>query len=136
LTNQAVFHVLLGVFIVLHGLIHLVYAGHSARLWEAKPRTEWPDGSWACSRRFGDRATRRVAAGVLLLLAAAFGVGGGGTISDQSWWRPMVVGAAALSVALFCLLWNGSRRNLDGQGAIGLLISVVLLVAVVVQGGR
>jgi hypothetical protein len=130
MSGQTVFHVLFGVFVLLHGIVHLLYAGHSARLWELKPGLDWPDGSWAFSTWLGDRNTRRSAGVVLLVVAAAFAVGGVGAISHQSWWRPLVVAAAAVSIGIYCLVWDGSRRNLDGQGAVGLLISVAVLAVV------
>jgi hypothetical protein len=131
-TDQALFHVLFGVFVFVHGLIHLVYAGQSARLWEAKPGLIWPDESWALSRCLGDVKVRRLAGVVFLVLAAGLGAGGVGCISDQVWWRPVVVGAAAVSALAFCLLWNGRRQSLDGQGLIGMVISAGILVAAVI----
>jgi hypothetical protein len=126
-SGQTLFHILFGVFIVLHGLIHLVYAGHSVRLWEAKPGMDWPNESWAFSRRLGNSSTRRLAAVTMLLVAGAFGTGGVGTISSQPWSRPLVVGAAGLSALAYCLLWNGRRQNLAGQGLVGIVISVAIL---------
>lgn len=41
---------ILGIFIVLHGLVHLLYAAHSRRLVELRPEMIWPDGSWAFSK--------------------------------------------------------------------------------------
>jgi hypothetical protein len=132
LSGETVFRILFGVFIVLHGLVHLVYAGHSARLWEAKPGMDWPNESWAFSRWLGDRTVRRFGGVVLLVLAAAFGAGGVGTISSQPWSRPLVVGAAAVSVVAYGVLWNGRRQNLDGQGLVGIVISVAILVVALV----
>ena len=121
-----------GVFIVLHGLIHLLYAGQSARRFELKPGMVWPAGSWAFSRLLGDEATRNLASISLVLAAMGFVAGGIGILASQAWWRPVVVGAAALSAVVFSLFWNGRWQNLDGQGAIGLLISLAILVAVLV----
>jgi hypothetical protein len=43
----------LGIFLVLHGLVHLLYFGQSARYFELKPGMTWPDGAWAFSRLLG-----------------------------------------------------------------------------------
>ena len=48
---------------------------------------------------------------------------------DYSSVPPFVVGLSFFSAALFVLLWNGRFRNLDGQGAIGALISAAILAA-------
>ncbi len=124
--------VLFGVFIVLHGLVHLLYFGHSARFFELKPGMIWPDGSWALSRLFGDDTTRTLASIALILPALGLVAGGIGILTGQAWRRPVIVGAAAFSSVVYLLLWNGSIRNLDGQGAVGILIDIAILVSVVV----
>ena len=121
-----------GVFIVLHGLVHVLYAGQSARRFELKPGMVWPAGSWAFSRLVGDEATRNLASISLVLAATGFVAGGIGILASQAWWRPVVVGAAAWSAVVYSLFWNGRRQNLDGQGGIGLLIDIAILVAVLI----
>ena len=46
--------IIMGIFFVLHGLVHLLYAGQSRRLFELRPKMVWPDGSWAFSQLLGD----------------------------------------------------------------------------------
>ncbi len=128
------FTFIVGVFIVLHGLVHLLYAGQSARRFELKPGMIWPDGSWAFSRLLGDEAIRTLASISLILAAIGFVAGGIGVLASQPWWRPVVVGAATFSCIVYILLWNGRMQNLDGQGAVGLLIDLTILVAVFVLG--
>jgi len=53
--------ILFGVFLVLHGLVHLLYYGQSARHFELQPGMVWPDGSWAFSRLLGDELVRSLA---------------------------------------------------------------------------
>ena len=50
-----------GVFVVLHGLVHLLNLGQSVRLFELQPGMTWPDGSWAFSRLLGNNRTRTMA---------------------------------------------------------------------------
>ena len=121
-----------GVFIVLHGLVHLLYSGQSARYFELKPGMVWPDGSWVFSRLLGDEAARNLAS-ISLILAAIGLVGGGiGILVSRTWWRPVIVGAATFSSIVYILFWNGRMQNLDGQGAIGLLINIAILLAVLI----
>lgn len=54
--------IIAGVFLVLHGLIHLLYFGQSARLLELQSGMIWPDGSWIFSKLLGDNGTRTLAA--------------------------------------------------------------------------
>lgn len=124
--------VIAGVFLVLHGLVHLLYFGQSARFFELQPGMSWPDGSWAFSRLLGDNGTRTLASIFCIVVAAGFVMGGAGIFFSQSWWRSAVVASAAFSGILYILFWNGRTKYLDGQGAIGLVIDIAILVAVTV----
>ena len=119
-------------FIVLHGLVHLLYFGQSARMFELKPGMTWPDGSWAFARLLGDNATRTLASIFLILAAAGFLISGAGNLFGQSWWRTAVVATAAFSGVLYILFWNGRWKNLDGVGGVGLLIDIAILVTILV----
>ena len=121
-----------GIFIVLHGLVHLLYFGQSWRFFELQAGMVWPDGSWAFSRLLGDEPTRLLASVACVLAAVGFVVGGVGILAEQSWWRTAVIGAALFSSLLYLLFWNGKMQHLDNQGAIGLLINAAIVVAVLV----
>ncbi len=124
--------IVFGIFFTLHGLVHLLYAGQSFRLFDLRPGLIWPDGSWLFSKLLGDGATR-IMAGILLALAALVLIAGGlGLILGSGWWRPAVIGGAVFSALLFIFLWNGSLKGLDEQGAIGLLINLLILVIVLI----
>jgi hypothetical protein len=121
-----------GIFIVLHGLVHLLYFGQSARLFELRPSMIWPDGSWACSRILGDEATRTLASISYVLSAIGFVAGGIGILVRQAWWRPVVVASAAFSAVMIILFWDGEMQMLDDKGGIGLLINLAILAALLV----
>jgi len=125
---------IIGVFIVLHGLVHLLYFGQSRRLFELQSGMAWPDGAWAFSRLLGEGATRWLAGISCVLAALGFVAGGAGILLGQAWWRPLVVASAVFSTAIFLLFWDGTRRRLDNQGAIAILINLAILVAVLVLG--
>jgi hypothetical protein len=124
--------IIFGVFIVLHGLIHLLYFGQSRRLFELQPGLLWPDGSWAFSRFLGDDVTRFLASVACMLAAIGLIAGGAGLLLKQTWWHTVVTGSAALSAALFILFWDGQMQRLDEKGAVGLLLSIAILVVVLV----
>jgi hypothetical protein len=123
---------IIGTFVTLHGLVHLLYLGQSLRLFELQPGLAWPDGSWAFSWLFDDAGTRSVAGASCVLAALGFVVGGLALLLRQAWWRPTVAGAAAFSGLIFFLLWNGRLQHLDDNGAFALLINAALLVALFV----
>ena len=127
-----IIRIIFGVFLVLHGLVHLLYFGQGRRIFELQPGMVWPDGSWIFSRLVGDETTRLLAS--IFLVAAAFGfvAGGAGVLMRQAWWRPVIVSAAAFSAMIYILFWDGKFQKLDNQGGIGLLIDLAILVVVLV----
>lgn len=123
---------IVGVFIVLHGLVHLLYFGQSRRLFELQSGMAWPDGSWAFSKLLGDEATRWLAGIACILAALGFVAGGIAILSRQSWWQPVVAGSAAFSAAIFVFFWDGDLQKLHDKGAIAILINLAILVAVLI----
>jgi len=124
--------IILGVFCVLHGLVHLLYFGQSARYFELQPGLSWPNGAWAFSKLLGDDVTRRLASACLIAAAIGFVASGAGVLMQQAWWQPVIVSAAAFSAVIYFLFWDGTMRRWDDQGWIGNLINVAILVAVLV----
>jgi hypothetical protein len=124
--------IIFGVFCVLHGVVHLLYFGQSARYFELQPGMVWPDGAWAFSRLLGDESTRMLANIALILAALGFAAAGVSILLQQSWWRPVIIAASVFSIVIYALLWNGKMQRLDNQGWVGILINVALLVLVLV----
>ena len=124
--------IIFGVFIVLHGLVHLLYFGQSRRLFELRPGMLWPEGSWAFSKSLGDEITRFSASISCVLAAAGFTAGGIGILVSQAWWHPVVVGSTVFSSVIFILFWDGKMRKLDDKGGIALLINTAILAAVLI----
>jgi hypothetical protein len=122
---------LFGAFIVLHGLVHLLYFAQSQRIFELRPGMVWPDSSWAFSRLLGEKSTRLLASALCLLAALGFIAGGIGFFFGQAWWRNASVAAAAISILLYILFWNGKMQKLDDQGGVGILLDIAILAVIV-----
>jgi len=123
--------IIFGILLILHGMVHLLYAGQSGRFFELRQGMLWPDGSWAFSNLLGNETSRLISAVLLSLAALGFLGGGLGLFLQQNWWRPAAIGAAVLSVIVFILSWDGKLLALDIQGGVGMLISLALLGIVV-----
>jgi len=121
--------ILFGIFIVLHGLVHLLYFGQSSRYFELQPGMVWPDGAWLFSKLLGEGGNRTLASILLVLAAIGFVAAGIGVFVGQSWWHPVLVGAAVFSSTIFILFWDGGMQNLANKGAVGILINLAILVA-------
>lgn len=126
--------VLFGIFLVLHGLVHVLYAGQSLRLFELQSGMVWPDGSWIFSPLFGDSAVQKLAGVACVLSALTFIAGGLGLLLAQDWWRPVVIGAASFSSLVYLLFWDGKLSNLDGKGGVGLIINLAIIATVLILG--
>lgn len=125
-------NIVVGIFMLLHGLVHMLYFGHSRRFFEIQPGLPWPDGSWAFSKLLGDAATRLLASISCVLAAIGFVVGGAGILAKQAWWHPVVMGSTILSTVIFILFWDGKRQMLDGKGLFAILINIAILVALLI----
>jgi hypothetical protein len=123
---------LFGLFMVLHGLVHMLYFGQSARFFELQAGMVWPDGAWAFSRFLGNAATRNLASICLILAAVGFVAGGAGIFLKQGWWRIAVVSAASFSSVIYILFWDGGAQSLDNKGGIGILINFAILAALLI----
>ena len=123
---------IIGIFFILHGLVHLLYAAQSLRQFELRPGMLWPDGSWAFSKLLGDNVTRWFGGIACLAAAVGFMAGGLGAILEQAWWQPVVVGAAIFSSVIFVILWDGKRQKLDDHGGVGLLVNLLILAVLLI----
>jgi hypothetical protein len=121
---------LFGIFVILHGLVHLWFVVLSQELIEVTPEMGWTPHSWLFTGLMGDAATRWLVTIVSVLLAVTFTVSGIGLFTRGSWWRPWLIGSAAVSAALILLYWDGGTRLLVEKGLIGFLISAGILVSV------
>jgi hypothetical protein len=121
-----------GLFLVLHGLVHLLYFAQSRRYFALQAGMVWPDGAWAFTKLLGEDGTRLLASLACALAALGFVGGGVGVFAGQAWWRPVVTGAAAFSALIFVLSWDGALQKLADKGAIAILINGAILLAVLV----
>ena len=119
--------ILVGVFFILHGLVHLLYFGQSSRFFELQSGMIWPDGSWAFSRFLGNANVRNTASIFLIIVALGFAAGGTGLFLKQDWWQPIVVAMAIFSSVIYILFWDGTMQSLDNKGGIGILINLAIL---------
>lgn len=118
--------VILGIFLLFHGLIHLAYVAPAP----ADPNYPFDlNKSWLIASTGIDVGTIRLlgmvfaaltAIGFLLAALATMGI-----IVPQTWWQPLTVTAALASLVLLFLGWHNWLL-------LGVAIDVLLLVAVFV----
>ncbi|MEJ2739370.1 MAG: hypothetical protein P8105_06040 [Dehalococcoidia bacterium] len=123
-------HIILGIFFILHGLVHLLYAGQSLRMFELQSGMVWPDGSWAFKRLLNEKAVRVLGGALCLLATDGFVIGSILLFLSHAWWRPVIAGSAIFSSVVFILLWDGKMQALHNKGLIGILINLAILIIV------
>jgi hypothetical protein len=124
-------NIFIGIFIVLHGLVHLFYFAVSRRLFELDhPIVGWPEGSWVFSAFLGESTTRSLASLLYILATVILAMSGVSLLFHATWWKPFLVGAAVFSSAIVILFWDGKMQQLPEKGFVGLLINIVLIAGV------
>ena len=124
--------IIAGIFLILHGMVHLLYAGQGGRYFELRPGLLWPDGSWLFSKLLGDESTRLLATILLALAALTYISGGLGLLFRQEWWRAGAIIAATFSSMIFILFWDGRFKDLDAKGGVGILINLAVLFVILI----
>jgi hypothetical protein len=124
--------ILVGVFILLHGLVHLWYFTLSQSLVAFQPEMGWTGRSWLLSRFVQEPTLRPIASTLYVLAAMAFILGSPGVFTGAAWMRPVLIGAAIFSSTVILLFWDGSGEMLVQKGVLGLAINLAILAVLLV----
>lgn len=120
--------ILSGIFIILHGLVHLWYLTLSQRWVAFQTDMGWSGESWLFTNLLGDQTTRALASFAYTLAAIGFVAGGLGIFLQQDWLRTVLIGASVFSSAVIILFWDGNGEMLVQKGLLGLLINLAILI--------
>ncbi len=127
-------NIAVGIFLILHGLVHLLYLGQSMKWYELGKGMTWPENSWVFSRLFGNQATRLIASTSCVTAALVFVVGGVLVLTKQPTWLWITVGAAVFSSLLVILMWDSKMKDLPNKGLFAILINAAILILLLVIG--
>ena len=121
-------------FLILHGLVHLLYLGQSMKWYQLGEGMTWPENSWAFSGLFGNKSTRVIASISCVAAAVVFVVGGGLIFAKQPVWLWITIGAAAFSTLLVILMWDGKMKEMPNKGLFAILINAAIIILLLVVG--
>lgn len=126
------FHWLFSLFVLAHGLVHLLYLAWAQGKMLPEDGFEFTGESWLLTSPLGGQTTRPV--GMLLFAASAllFVITGIGLAFRQGWSPNWLALSAVASTLVLILMWDGKLSDLDDKGGIGVLINIALLVALYV----
>ncbi len=123
--------ILTAIFLILHGLVHFLYFGQSARFWELKPGIKWPDEAWLFAPFFRKKAIRVLACNFCILGGIGFIVSGITVFELHSNWYLLSVGSAIFSIFIYLSFWNGKLEKLNEQGVIAIIIDMIIINSIV-----
>jgi hypothetical protein len=124
---------ILGVFVILHGLVHLWYVTLSQRWVAFQPDMGWTGDSWVLSRMVGESVLRPMASVLFGIATLGFVASGIGIIARLDWWRPVLLVIAGFSLVLLLLFWDGSAKMLVQKGLLGVLINVGIILYILLN---
>ena len=120
---------LIGIFIIFHGLVHLIYMGQSWRFFEMRKGMKWPDDSWFYSRFMGNKSTRLLAGILCFATTCLYVISGIGLLINKLWWHEYAISAIILSSFVYVIFWDGRLQKVNDQGGYGILFNIAILVA-------
>ena len=123
------FRIAIGIFVLLHGLVHFWYVVLSQRLVRFQPEMGWTGESWVLSGPLSESVARSLATGLYALAALAFVVSAAGFLGRSDWWRPAMSISAVFSAITVLMYWDGQLGMLVEKGLAGLLINVGIVAA-------
>ena len=124
--------IFLGIFFILHGLVHLLYMGHSLNYFELEKGFIWPNNSKLLGNIFS-LPTIKMLAGVLCFIAAiSFILSGTCVLIGHSYQHLVSIISVIVSTVLFIAFWDGSRIKIHTQGGIAIIINILIFVFILI----
>jgi hypothetical protein len=116
---------ILAIVVLSHGIGHVLFMP----LLFGAMRLQASGDSWLLTPALGGGPTRLVASIAAAAALAAFAAAAAGIVLQASWWRPVALVGAAVSIAVVVLMWNGLQSS---SAMAALAFDVVVLVALLV----
>ena len=118
---------LTGIFIILHGLVHLWYVVLSLNWVEFQPDMGWTGRSWLLSGVLQDPTMRTTSAVLFIASAIAFVISGVGIFINADWLDTVIMISAIFSTMVLIVFWDGSLEMIVQKGLIGVLINLAII---------
>jgi hypothetical protein len=116
-----------GIFVILHGLVHLWYVVLSYQVVEFQPDMGWTGKSWFFSAFLQESSVRQLAGILFIIAALLFIISGIGIITNAGWLSSVILISSIFSSIILILFWDGSMAMIVQKGIIGVIINLVLI---------
>lgn len=123
----------IGVFLVLHAIVHLWYVVLSQGWVEVEEQMGWNGHSWLLSSILPAETILSIASVLYVAVTLGFVIGGGGYALSRDWAAVVLVGAAIVSTGVLVAMWDGQFDLLIEKGVVGVLINIGLVFWLIVK---
>jgi len=110
---------LIGVFIILHGLVHAWYVVLSFNLVNFQPDMGWTGKSWLLTPLFGAQTAKSIAGWLFAIAGFGFLLAGVIFLSNNESWPPLMLGSAIFSAIVIIMFWDGKFSMLIQTSSLG-----------------
>lgn len=117
-----------GIFIILHGLVHIWYVVLSFNLVAFQPDMGWTGNSWLFSFPKSSKGLRVVAGILFIICTILFVVSGITILANLSDKNSLLLIAAILSTLTLVVFWDGKTSMIVQKGIIGVIINLVIII--------
>ena len=98
--------ILIGIFLILHGMVHWVFAAPQEKVPDAKPFSVLT-GRWLVKKAGLNQAIAlKLGIALMILATIGFAVSGIALLSSQEWWVIPAIPTAAVSILFIALYWD------------------------------
>lgn len=118
--------IIIGIFFIFHGLVHVFYGLHSLRTMELTPGLEWPANAWTFSKWMKKKSIRLLAALLVFLTAALLVFSGIYFLVTGKSPNAVLWSACGISTITFLFFWDGKFKKVDHQGFYGIVINAAI----------
>jgi hypothetical protein len=119
-----------GIFIILHGLVHIWYVVLSFNLVTFQPDMGWTGNSWLFASPKSHQVMRMIAGVLFIISTMLFVISGITILANFSGANTMLSIAAILSMITLVVFWDGKTDMIVQKGIIGVIINLVIIVTV------
>jgi hypothetical protein len=119
-----------GIFIILHGLVHIWYVVLSLNLVTFQPDMGWTGNSWLFASPKSHQVMRMIAGVLFIISTMLFVISGISILTNFSGTNTILPIAAILSTITLLVFWDGKTDMIVQKGVIGVIINLVIIVAV------
>jgi hypothetical protein len=115
------YKILFGIFLILHGMTHWVYAAPEKNVAGTKPFNVLT-GRWLVEKAgLAPSVSLKLGITLMILASAGFILSGIAVLNSQSWWGIAAIPTAAVSTLFLALYW-------DKEMTIGVLLNIGIIV--------